>query len=102
MGGDDFFGGGRTIMPVVIVFHKRHAFAFGRVGDDHGRFAVVPETAGDGVGQCADVVTVDFTDVPTERFPFSTERFDGHNVIRAAGGLPFVVVDHDAEIVEPM
>lgn len=87
-------------MPTWFTFHKRNTFAGNGVGYDDGGgfpggFASVA-----GVDDVADVVSVDFKDVPAESGEFIAEGFERHDVFRVAVNLDVVAIDDPGEVVE--
>src|SRR5947207_16010272 len=99
MRGLELVGGRRAVVPVVVVFHEGDVLAFDGVGDYRGGLAVLGGVF-HGFDQGVDVVAIDLGGVPAESGPFRGQGTQGQNLVAAAGGLPFVVIDDGRQVVE--
>ena len=65
----DFVGGRNAVMPVVVVFHERHALPLIVWAINRHRLAAAVRHRRTAARQRVDVVTVDLAGVPAERAP---------------------------------
>src|SRR5437588_147874 len=86
-------------MPVVIVFHERDPFAFHRVSNDSSGLVAAARLLQFACDRL-NVVSIDLGSIPSESGPLGGERFESHDLVTAAGGLPLVVVDDYRQLPE--
>src|SRR6476620_131446 len=93
LGRDNFVGGWDTVMPVVIVFHERNAFALYCVGDDGNRFTTAIGNPRQHLYECSHVVPINLACVPSERPPLVRQWIERQNLLAPTGRLPLVEID---------
>src|SRR5437588_277751 len=79
-------------MPMLNIFHERHAFALDRVRDDHRRLGLRPSRLFEADQDLLDRVTVDLDHAPAEGAEFVAQRREAHDVRVRVVGLQLVVV----------
>ena len=98
----DFSAVGDAVVPVVVVFHERHALALDGVGDDarpacrvpFGTLRISARRARRGRGRRPRAR-------PSRTPPTSSRSGrERQHLVAAAGRLPLVVVDDDADVLE--
>ena len=57
-------------MPVVVVFHERHALAFYRMRNDGRWLSTAVRQSRQHINQRLEVMTIDLARAPSEREPF--------------------------------
>jgi hypothetical protein len=79
---------------VKITFEFADAFAWDRVGDNHGRFFKDSLGLIDRVNNLSEVMSADVLYIPVPCFSFVAERVEWHDVVRKAVNLDVVPIQN--------